>query len=93
MIFVGGTNFDSLKRDFSQIHNSTNEGIGSWCGRKEWVCSLRRGKYKIRDKTIGLQRRNLLNLVEINTSSSLTIFHQEKAISCLTIFSLKYYKR
>ena len=28
MRLAGGINFDSLKRDFSQIHSSTNEGIG-----------------------------------------------------------------
>ena len=36
----GGIKFDSLKRDFNQIHSSTNEGIGTWYGSKEWVCSL-----------------------------------------------------
>ena len=53
---------------------------------------MRRGKCKMRDETIGMQSRNLPNLVEINTSNSLTIFHSEKTISSLTIFSLKYYE-
>lgn len=37
---VGGTKFDSLKRDFSQIHSSTNEGIVTCCGSKVQVCIL-----------------------------------------------------
>ena len=40
MRLLGGLNSHPLKRDFSQIHSSTNEGIESWCGSKEWVCSL-----------------------------------------------------
>ena len=40
MRLVHGLNSLSLKRDFSQIHSFTNEGIRACCGRKEWVCNL-----------------------------------------------------
>ena len=46
MRLVGGLNSHPLKIDFNQIHNSTNEGIGAWCGRKGWVCS------KMREETV-----------------------------------------
>ena len=40
MGFEYGIDFDSLKRDFGQIHSSTKEGIGIWCGSWVQVYSL-----------------------------------------------------
>ena len=90
---VGGTNFDALKIYFRKIHSSTNEGIVTWCGSTVQVCSLmrrRNGKYERRISRSVKQKST--DLVEIHKSSSLTIFHWEKAISSLTRFSLKYYE-
>ena len=46
---------------------------------------------EMEEETMGLQGINPLFLVENNTSRNLSIFQQEKAISRLTIFSLKYH--
>ena len=51
---------------------------------------MRGRECEMEEETMGLQGRNPLLLVENNTSSNLLIFQQEKAISRLKIFSLKY---
>ena len=53
---------------------------------------MRRRECEMEEETVGLQGINSLILVENNTSSNLTIFQQEKAMSSLTIFSLKCYE-
>ena len=48
---------------------------------------------EMEEETMGMQGRNPLLLVENNTNSNSLIFQQEKAISRLTILSLKYQVR
>ena len=52
---------------------------------------MRGRESEMEEEIVILQGINPLLLVENNTSSNLSIFQQEKAISRLTIFSLKYH--
>ena len=54
---------------------------------------MRGRECEMEEETMGLQGKNPLLLLENNTSSNLSIFQQEKAISILTIFSLQYHGR